>query len=154
MLSGSKDRTVRRWDVGKAEEVVAGRVEFGDEVWCLASEQNEGEREAEETKRVWVGLKSGGVWRLETEGEGLKNSGVGIEGGKEGGVNAIAISVSLFFSVSLSRLTSPSSPVLFYGANEWPNTFSAATLVLHTLLMVRFHFLSFNPSPWRDVSPA
>ncbi|KAL7418002.1 WD40-repeat-containing domain protein [Mrakia frigida] len=113
VLSGSKDRTVRRWDVGKAEEVVAGRVEFGDEVWCLASEQNEGEREAEETKRVWVGLKSGGVWRLETEGEGLKNSGVGIEGGKEGGVNAIAISSTLLATATdtgiLSIYTLPSS---------------------------------------------
>lgn len=94
MLSGSKDRTVKRWDVGKAE--VVGSVEFGDEIWCLAGEVPVGEGEEAETKAVWVGLKSGGVWRVDTGGEGtLKNSGVGIEGGKEGGVNAIAVSVSL-----------------------------------------------------------
>lgn len=84
VLSGSKDKTVKRWDVANA--VAVGSVDFGDEVWAIGLESDH---------VGWVGLKSGGLWRIDLDDlDAIKHAQVGIEGGKEGGVQALAIKVS------------------------------------------------------------
>ena len=85
VLTGSKDKSVRRWDVANA--VCVGSVDFGDEVWSIVLESDH---------VGWVGLKSDGLWRIDLDdANGITHSAVGIEGGSEGGVQALAYQVSL-----------------------------------------------------------
>ncbi|CDZ96906.1 WD40 repeat-containing protein [Phaffia rhodozyma] len=94
ILSGSKDGTLKRWDVGKG--VVVGNLSVPggrDEIWSVdvavkpgAEGGNEGEME-----EGWVGLASGKVmgFRLVSDGS-LEWSGKVIEGRQGDGVTALA----------------------------------------------------------------
>lgn len=89
VLSGSKDGTVKLWNVGSGE--VVDTVNFGAEVLSLAFDGAEGE----ETGRVWAGLSAGGVRSLSVSEGGLEVAEAKVVVSEGESVTALAVRVSL-----------------------------------------------------------
>ena len=100
VLSGSKDGTVKRWDLAEASVVASASFGQGEEVLAMDLEPV-----GSDNCRLWVGLGSGRVQLTGIEETSLPALGPPVEVATGDAVTAVACSVSLVFTTPLREIT-------------------------------------------------